>query len=185
LQSEEEAMFEPDRFVADCRTALLSADPAAAIAALLADALRDPQALVDAFAPGADQPGVVPLFRSDSLTVAHVISAPGSRSPVHNHRMWGVIGIYAGQEDNHLYRRGAHGLIDGGLRSLRPGDVFVMDPELIHAVANPLTTLNGGLHVYGGDLMARPGRSLWDPDSGAEEAYAFERVLEYTARLSG
>lgn len=177
-------MFEPDRFVADCRSALHSADPAAAIAALLADALRDPQGLVDAFARGADKPGVVPLFRSGSLTVAHVISAPGSRSPVHNHRMWGVIGIYAGQEDNHLYRRGADGLVDDGLRSLRPGDVFVMDPELIHAVANPLTTLNGGLHVYGGDLMARPGRSLWDPDSGAEQDYAFERVLEYTARLS-
>jgi predicted metal-dependent enzyme (double-stranded beta helix superfamily) len=177
-------MFEPDRFVADCTAALRSADPAAAIAALLKHALRDPQALADAFAQGAGTPGVVPLFRSDTLTVAHVISAPGSRSPIHNHRMWGVIGIYAGQEDNHLYRRGADGLVDDGLRSLRAGDVFVMDPELIHAVANPLATLNGGLHVYGGDLMARPGRSLWDPDSGAEEAYAFERVLAYTARLS-
>jgi len=177
-------MFEPDRFVADCQAALRSADPAAAIAALLQHALRDPQALANAFAQGADKPGVVPLFRSDTLTVAHVVSAPGSRSPIHNHRMWGVIGIYAGQEDNHLYRRGANGLIDDGLRSLRAGDVFVMDPELIHAVANPLATLNGGLHVYGGDLMTRPGRSLWDPDSGAEQDYAFERVLEYMARLS-
>lgn len=177
-------MFKPDRFVADCKAALHSADPAAAIAALLADALRNPPALADAFADGADKPGVVPLFRSEALTVAHVVSAPGSRSPIHNHRMWGVIGIYAGQEDNHLYRRGMDGLIDDGLRSLRAGDVFVMDPELIHAVANPRAGLNGGLHVYGGDLMARPGRSLWDPDSGAEEAYAFERVLAYTARLS-
>ncbi len=178
-------MFDPDRFVADCQAALLSADPAAGIAALLAAALREPQALADAFAKGADKPGVVPLFRSDALTVAHVISAPGSRSPVHNHCMWGVIGIYAGQEDNHLYRRGADGLVEDGLRSLRAGDVFVMDPALIHAVANPLAELNGGLHVYGGDLMARPGRSLWDPDSGAEEAYAFERVMAHTARLSG
>ena len=177
-------MFEPDRFVADCKAALGSADPAAAIAALLTQALRDPRALADAFAHGADKPGVVPLFRSDTLTVAHVISAPGSRSPIHNHRMWGVIGIYAGQEDNHLYRRDADGLAEDGLRSLRASDVFVMDPELIHAVANPLATLNGGLHVYGGDLMARPGRSLWDPDSGAEQDYAFERVLAYTARLS-
>ena len=177
-------MFEPNRFVDDCKAALHSADPAAAIAALLRDALRDPRALADAFAQGADKPGVVPLFRSETLTVAHVISAPGSLSPIHNHRMWGVIGIYAGQEDNHLYRRGADGLLDDGLRSLRTGDVFIMDPELIHAVANPRTDLNGGLHVYGGDLMARPGRSLWDPDSGAEQPYAFERVLEYTARLS-
>jgi predicted metal-dependent enzyme (double-stranded beta helix superfamily) len=177
-------MFDRDRFVADCQSALRDADPAARIAALLTDALREPQALADAFSD-TDQPGVVPLFRSDELTVAHVISAPGSRSPIHNHRMWGVIGIYAGQEDNHLYRRGADGLVDAGLKSLRAGDVFVMDPELIHAVANPRADLNGGLHVYGGDLMARPNRSLWDPDSGAEQPYAFERVLEYTQRLSG
>jgi predicted metal-dependent enzyme (double-stranded beta helix superfamily) len=176
-------MFDPDRFVAACEEALGTADSAARVAALLTDALREPQALADAFA-GADKPGVVPLFRSDALTVAHVISAPGSRSPVHNHRMWGVIGIYAGQEDNYLYRRGPDGLVVDGLKSLRVGDVFVMDPELIHAVANPRADLNGGLHVYGGDLMARPGRSLWDPDSGAEQVYAFERVLEYTARLS-
>jgi predicted metal-dependent enzyme (double-stranded beta helix superfamily) len=177
-------MFNRDRLVTACQSALQDADPAASIAQLLTDALRDPQALADAFSD-TDLPGVVPLFRSDALTVAHVISAPGSRSPIHNHRMWGVIGIYAGQEDNHLYRRGADGLADDGLKSLRAGDVFVMDPELIHAVANPRADLNGGLHVYGGDLMARPGRSLWDPDSGAEQPYAFERVLEYTQRLSG
>jgi predicted metal-dependent enzyme (double-stranded beta helix superfamily) len=177
-------VFDPDRFVASCQDALHDANPAATIAALLNDALREPQALGDAFASSADKPGMVPLYRSDALTVAHVISAPGSCSPIHNHRMWGVIGIYAGQEDNHLYRRGADGLVDDGLRSLRAGDVFIMDPELIHAVANPRADLNGGLHVYGGDLMARPGRSLWDPDSGAEQPYAFERVLEYTARLS-
>ena len=178
-------MFDRDRFVTNCEAALRGADPAAAIAALIADALREPRALADAFADGADRPGVVPLYRSGALTVAHVVSAPGSRSPIHNHRMWGVIGIYAGQEDNHLYRRGADGLVDAGLKSLRAGDVFVMDPELIHAVANPRADLNGGLHVYGGDLMARPGRSLWDPDSGAEQPYAYERVLEYTQRLSG
>ncbi|WP_372696273.1 hypothetical protein [Immundisolibacter sp.] len=178
-------MFNTDRFVADCQAALRSADPAGHIASVLTEALRDPQAVATALAADADTPGVVPLFRSDALTVAHVVSAPHSRSPIHNHCMWGVIGIYAGQEDNHLYRRGDGGLVDDGLRSLRSGDVFVMNPQLIHAVANPRDDLNGGLHVYGGDLMQRPGRSLWDPDTGAEEPYAFERVLEYTARLSG
>lgn len=178
-------MFDINGFVARCQAALDSADPAATIAGLLAEALREPQALADALRDSADVPGVVPLCRSDTLTVAHVIGAPGSRSPVHNHRMWGVIGIYAGQEDNHLYERSADGLREAGVRSLRAGDVFVMDEELIHAVANQRGERNGGLHVYGGDLMARPGRSLWDPDSGAEQPYAYERVLAYTQRLSG
>lgn len=176
--------FDLEAFLSACTAALDRPDPAAAVQALLARALANPRALEQALGGAGATQGVHPLYRSPALTVAHVVSAPGSRSPVHNHRMWGVIGIYAGQEDNHLYRRGADGLVADGLRSLRPGDVFVMDPELIHAVENPLPVPNGGLHIYGGDLMERPGRSLWDPETGVEGAYAFERVLAYTARLA-
>jgi hypothetical protein len=46
-------MFDPNRFVADCQAALHSTDPAAAIAALLADALRDPRELAGTFVDGA------------------------------------------------------------------------------------------------------------------------------------
>lgn len=175
--------FDLDAFVAACTTALSMPDPAAEVQALLGRALVDPRALEKALGGPGAAPGVHPLHRGPTLTVAHVVSAPGSRSPVHNHRMWGVIGIYAGQEDNHLYRRAAHGLVPDGVRSLRAGDVFRMDPELIHAVENPLAGLNGGLHIYGGDLLERPGRSLWDPETGTEGPYSFAKVLEYTARL--
>ena len=175
--------FSLDGLLADCTAALSAADPAAAVQALLERALQDPEALAAALAQDLDRPGVHPLVRTDTLTVAHVVSAPGSRSPIHNHCMWGVIGIYAGQEDNHLYRRGAQGLVHEGVRSLRRGDVFRMPEALIHAVENPLSEPNRGLHIYGGDLIDRPGRSLWDPDTVAEGPYSFDRVLEYTARL--
>jgi predicted metal-dependent enzyme (double-stranded beta helix superfamily) len=176
--------FDLHAFVAACEAALATPDPAAQVTALLEAALADPDALAVALAQTGGKPGLHALARSESLTVAHVISAPHTLSPVHNHCMWGVIGIYAGQEDNHLYRRGADGLIPDGVRSLRRGDVFRMPVDLIHAVANPLDMPNAGLHIYGGDLVARPGRSLWDPDTRAEGAYSFERVLEYTARLA-
>ena len=112
-------------------------------------------------------------------------TAPGSVSPVHNNRMWAVIGLYAGQEDNHLYERRPGGNIDEvELKSLVPQDIFVMDPELIHAIGNPLADLNGALHVYGGDLQDRPGRSLWDPESGEELDYDFSRVIQFTEQMN-
>lgn len=176
-------VFSLERLLDDCTAALGAPDPAAVVQVLLERALQNPQALADALADDLSRPGVHPLLRTDALTVAHVVSAPGSRSPVHNHCMWGVIGIYAGQEDNHLYRRGPDGLVQEGVRSLRRGDVYRMPDQLIHAVENPLPEPNRGLHIYGGDLVARPGRSLWDPDTLAEGAYSFDRVLEFTARL--
>lgn len=178
-------MFDPQEFVQACRQALDSEDPQARVAALLRAALADPEGMRQVLEAEPMQGAVRPLFRSPELTIAHVATAPGSVSPIHNHCMWGVIGMFAGQEDNHLYTRAGAGLDGAGTRVLRRGDVFEMDPNLIHAVENPLDVPNGGLHIYGGDLMERPGRSLWDPDSGEEVPYQFERVLEFTSRLSG
>ncbi len=44
------------------------------------------------------------LYRDDDLTVLHVVWAPGMSIYPHDHRMWAVIGIYSGQEDNAFYR---------------------------------------------------------------------------------
>lgn len=40
--------------------------------------------------------------------------------------------------------------------------------DTVHAVANPPTTFTGALHVYGGDITKRPGRSEWDEQTGSE-----------------
>jgi len=47
----------------------------------------------------------------------------------HEHRMWAVIGMYGGQEDNAFYRRASGGLEPAGGRELPAGDVLVMGDD--------------------------------------------------------
>ena len=63
-----------------------------------------------------------------------------------------------------------------GGRELRERDVALLGDDTIHAVHNPRRTLTGALHVYGGDITARPGRQEWDEESGIAVPYDFERT---------
>jgi predicted metal-dependent enzyme (double-stranded beta helix superfamily) len=45
------------------------------------------------------------LHHNDDLTVLHVVWAPKMNLYRHEHRMWAVIGIYAGEEQNEFFRR--------------------------------------------------------------------------------
>ena len=181
-------MFQIEAFVGACKASLGARDPAAAVAALLRAAVAEPGAVDAALNGGGAKSDsgakIDMIYRAADLTVINMLGAPAMFSPIHNHNMWGVIGLYAGQEDNHIYLREDGGIVETELASLVPGDVWVMDPDLIHAVANPLGELNGALHVYGGDLVERPGRSLWEPGAMTEEDYSFDKVVEYTTRLS-
>ena len=177
-------MFDKEAFVAGCRRALETEDPQAAVRDLMEQALAQPDALAAAL-NRENAPMVDFLYRDETLTVANMRTAPGSVSPVHNHCMWAVIGMYTGQEDNHLYQRAGEDIEETELKSLRPGDIFLMDPSLIHAIENPLPELNGAIHVYGGDLQERPGRSLWDPVTMQEVPYQFDKVLEFTKQMMG
>lgn len=176
-------MFDVELFVAECRAALSADDPQRVVAGLMRQALGDLEALREALGGGAEAL-FQPLYRSPELTIANMSTAPGSTSPIHNHLMWGVIGVYDGQEDNFLYERDGEGLRQLENRVLKAGDLFAMPVDLIHAINNPLTGYNAALHVYGGDLVERPGRSIWNPESDEEEPYDIEQVLAYTRQLS-
>ena len=64
----------------------------------------------------------------------------------HNHKMFAVIGIYGGREDNVFWRRikggfrsdGLAGIEAAGAESMGPGQVATMGKDIIHSVANPL-----------------------------------------------
>ena len=98
----------------------------------------------------------------------------------HNHRMWALIGVYTGREDNIFWRRvPGHkgGLVEAaGARSLGTGEVAPLGKDIIHSVTNPLTRLTGAIHVYGGDFFAVE-RSEWDPESLIEGPYRIEKNM--------
>jgi predicted metal-dependent enzyme (double-stranded beta helix superfamily) len=176
-QERRQAVFDIDQFVADCQSALGEPEPRQAIKEVVERAVAAPGQIAKALP--ATRAGIVPLHTSADLSVLHVVWAPGMRFPPHNHLMWATIGLYGGQEDNTFYRRVGPGITASGGRQIGVGDVAILGDATIHAVTNPRRTFTGAIHVYGGDITSRPGRSEWDDDTGDEVAYDFERTRRY------
>jgi predicted metal-dependent enzyme (double-stranded beta helix superfamily) len=167
-------VFELERFVEDCRAALEESLPQKAIRGIVERAISRPSEVVAALGePG--EAGINALHRSAELTILNIIWAPGMTLYPHDHRMWAVIGLYGGREDNYFFRRSGSGLESAGSRDLETADTLLLGKEAIHAVTNPLKTYTGGLHVYGGDFFGVP-RSEWDPQTFEERPYDIDRA---------
>jgi predicted metal-dependent enzyme (double-stranded beta helix superfamily) len=173
-------MFDIDRLVADCREALVEDEPHRAVREVVERAVAEPGPVADALAP--TEGGIGLLHHAPDLTVIHVVWAPGMRIYPHDHRMWAVIGIYAGQEDNEFFRRDGSDrptLTPSGGKELRESEVLVLGSEAIHSVANPLASLTAAIHVYGGDFVNEP-RSQWGPGPMEERPYDLDEArLEF------
>ncbi|MCC7272965.1 MAG: hypothetical protein IT561_09865 [Alphaproteobacteria bacterium] len=166
-------MFDLDRFIEDCKAAV-AADPThKATREVVARAVADPGAVLKGL--GEPKRAVVQtLYRAADLTILNLVWGPRMTLQPHNHRMWAIIGIYTGREDNIFWRRIESGagrqLEAAGAEALSAGDVAPLGRDVVHSVTNPIPRLTGALHVYGGDFFA-PGRSQWDPGTLREEPY--------------
>lgn len=178
-------MFNLDTFVSQCQAALQESDPAAVVESLVQDAITDPEGLRAAFAPTAQGKSIKEraAFRSDVLTVLDVANSPGLITPAHDHQMWAVIGVYDGEEQNVFYQTEANGLKEIGGRLLKVGDVAVLSTDTIHAISNPLDRKSCAIHVYGGDLVDRPGRSIWHPVTQEREPYDIYTLSAYVKEM--
>ncbi len=172
-------MFDPDRFVEDCRAALAEPDSQQAMRALVSRAVADPTALMARIGTPA-RASATTLYRSADLTILDVIWGPRMTIMPHNHNMWATIGVYTGREDNIFWRRlqteTSPRLEAAGARSLGVGDVTSLGRDLIHSVTNPVGKLTGAIHVYGGDFFAEE-RSEWEPEGLTEQRYDVAKTL--------
>jgi predicted metal-dependent enzyme (double-stranded beta helix superfamily) len=167
-------MFDLDRFVAECRAALATNRPAAAVGELTERVVAAPAA-VEAVLGTPRRGGLFTLHHSPELTILNVVWTPGMAIYPHEHRMWAVIGLYRGREDNTFYRRGAPGLTVAGGKRLERSETALLDEAVIHSVVNPLGRFTGAIHVYGGDFFVMP-RSEWAPDTLEERPFDVERA---------
>jgi predicted metal-dependent enzyme (double-stranded beta helix superfamily) len=172
--------FDVDRFIADCSATLADRSPQISIRELVARAVSDAAPLLRAL--GEPTRGEIQnLYRSDQLTVLNVIWARNMTLMPHDHRMWAVIGVYTGREDNIFWRRIAGepvGRIEAtGARSLSATDVLPLGHHIIHSVTNPMRRLTGALHVYGGDFFGAD-RSEWDPETLREQRFDIKKTLQ-------
>jgi predicted metal-dependent enzyme (double-stranded beta helix superfamily) len=169
-------MFDVDEFVAECRRALTESEPRLAIKEVLERAVSAPEEVAAALP--ATQAEIVPIYAAPDLSILKVVWGPDMKIPAHNHLMWAAIGLYGGQEDNALFRRKGASIIPSGGRELRTKEVALFGDDTIHAVHNPLSVLTGAIHVYGGDLTTKLGRSEWDAESLVESPMDFDRTRE-------
>jgi predicted metal-dependent enzyme (double-stranded beta helix superfamily) len=168
-------MFDVDELLAELQVAGRETEPRLAVRDVLDRNLERAREMADALAP--TEGGLSVLHQAPDLTVLHVVWAPGMVLYPHDHQMWAVIGIYAGQEDNTFYRRDGKGLIESGGKRLETKDVAVLGDDTIHQVANPWPKLTGAIHVYGGDFVNEP-RSQWGPGERIERPYDFDQARQ-------
>lgn len=162
-------MFDKEQFVEDCRSALAESDVHGAIESLVKKAVSQPRQVIRALGEprlaGADT-----IYRAPDLTILNIMWGPHMDLHPHDHRMWAVIGIYGGREDNTFYRRSRNGLTRHGTKELAVKDTIPLGETIIHSVSNPLAKITGAIHIYGGDFFDTP-RSEWDPETFQEHPY--------------
>src|SRR5262249_13158453 len=155
-----------------------------AVREIVARAVSDPAAVLK----GVGEPrfaGVERVYHAPDLTILNVVWGPLMTIMPHEHRMWAVIGVYTGAEDNMFWRGfgeagGSSRVEAAGARSLRVGDAEPLGRDIVHSVTNPLPRLTGAIHVYGGDFFAVQ-RSEWDPETLVERPYDVDKNMRLFA----
>lgn len=168
-------MFDKEQFIEECRAALGEGNAQAAIQELVARAVSDPAQIVRALGE-PKRSGVETIYKADDLTILNLCWGPRMVFKPHDHRMWAVIGIYGGREENIFYRRAEKGLTRHGAKELNTKDVVPLGKSIIHAVTNPLDRITAAIHVYGGDFFATR-RSEWNPMTFEEIPYDVEATM--------
>lgn len=117
------------------------------------------------------------LLYADPLARFSVVSfvwGPGQTTPVHDHRVWGLIGMLRGAETSQNYARHTDGSLqpEGEAVTLNPGDVEKIAPDVqdIHQVSNLYSDqVSISIHVYGGNIGA-VSRAVYLPD-GSQKTF--------------
>ncbi|MBM3487248.1 MAG: cysteine dioxygenase [Alphaproteobacteria bacterium] len=144
---------------------------------LLGELVRHDSWLPDAFAAPNPTRYSQYLLHCDPLERFSVVSfvwGPGQETPVHDHTVWGLIGMMRGAEISQRYARGADGrFVAGHADRLAVGEVEVVSPSRgdIHRVSNALADRPSiSIHVYGANIGAVR-RHVFDPATGAPKTF--------------
>jgi len=101
------------------------------------------------------------LLHCDSrerFSIVSFVWGPGQATPIHDHTVWGLVGVLRGAELSQRYLRVGPRLIpDGPVRRLERGEVEAVSPALgdLHQVSNAVPDKPSvSIHVYGGNIGA-------------------------------
>ena len=111
---------------------------------------------------------------ADRFSVVSFVWGPGQKTPVHDHTVWGVIGMLRGAEKAAPFRREGERLVPAGEEVLlEPGDVEMVSPRIgdIHRVSNAYDDrVSISIHAYGANI-GKVRRHVFDPQTGAAKEF--------------
>lgn len=93
----------------------------------------------------------------ERYSVVSFVWGPGQHTPVHDHTVWGLIGMLRGAEISRNYTVDGNRLAYTGEVRLAPGDVTAVSPTIgdVHQVENALTDRPSiSIHAYGANIGA-------------------------------
>lgn len=107
------------------------------------------------------------LLHCDPLERFSVVSfvwMPGQKTPIHDHTVWGLVGVMRGTERCDEY---ASPRESKSFHLVKPGEVDRVSPTIgdIHVVSNAGSETAVSIHVYGANI-GKVRRHVFDPATG-------------------
>lgn len=145
---------------------------------LLSKLIRQDDWLPDAFAqphPERYQQYLLYCDPIERFSVVSFVWGPGQKTPVHDHTVWGMVGVMRGAEscEEFALQPASGRLLSKGTHELRLGGIDLVSPRVgdIHRVSNALPDrASVSIHVYGGNIGAVK-RHVYEPDTGGSNAF--------------
>jgi predicted metal-dependent enzyme (double-stranded beta helix superfamily) len=114
------------------------------------------------------------LYRDPAarFSVVSFVWGPGQSTPIHDHTVWGLVGVLRGAEVAQSYVRDGDTLRATAEERLEPGAIDAVSPTVgdLHRVSNGLADRPSvSIHVYGADIGA-VNRSTYD-DAGRAKPF--------------
>ncbi|MEI7760434.1 MAG: cysteine dioxygenase family protein [Thermoleophilia bacterium] len=114
------------------------------------------------------------LFRSAdrSLCLFSLVVPSGSMTPIHDHLAWGLVGLYAGTQDEEFYVPGDGAIELARRRPLVPGDYYVLVPPTddVHRIRTTSAETSVSIHLLASDTGCVE-RHTFDEHTGAARLF--------------
>ena len=111
----------------------------------------------------------------ERFSVVSFVWGPGQTTPVHDHTVWGLVGVLRGAEKCEEYERPGDNrpMRKTGEHLIQPGGIDAVSPTVgdIHTVSNALADgASVSIHVYGANIGAVR-RHVYAPGTGAIKSF--------------
>ena len=110
----------------------------------------------------------------ERFSLQSFVWGPGQSTPVHDHTVWGLVGVLQGAESCMRYRQTVGGLVSEGPGViLERGSVDAVSPTVgdIHKVSNAFSDRTSiSIHIYGANI-GNTRRHVFDTNTGAQKDF--------------